>query len=96
MAPVPATIAPDVPVIVVQPLSEAPGAGTSARREWGINRLRSALLEMRTANDEARDMERAIPKCKFKHNHLFTFVYRKWLTNFVGRRILGRVFPSLL
>jgi hypothetical protein len=77
MAPVPATTAPDVPGIVVQPAPEAPRAGTSARREWGRNRLRSALLEMRTANDEARDMERAIPKCKFKHNHLFTFEYCK-------------------
>jgi hypothetical protein len=96
MAPVPATTAPDVPGIVVQPRSEVPRAGTSARREWGRNRLRSAMLEMRTANDEARDMEGAVPKCKFKHNHLSTFVYPKRLTNFVGRRILGKVFPSLL
>ena len=82
--------------LVVQPPPEAPRAGTWARREWGRNRLRSALLEMGTANNEARDMERAIPKCKFKHNHLFTFEYCKRLINFVGRRILGKVFPSLL
>jgi hypothetical protein len=80
MAPVPATTAPDVPAIVEQPPPEVQRAGPSARREWGRNRLRSAVLQTRTANDEVRDMERALPKCRFQHNYLPTFTYRKMLT----------------
>lgn len=80
MAPVLATITPNVPANIEQPPPEIQRAGTSARREWGRNRLRSAVLQTRTANDEARDMERAFPRCKLPPNSLATFAYRKMLT----------------
>ena len=65
MTPVPATTAPEISTNV-EPPPEIARAGTSARREWGRNRLRSAVLHTRTADDEARDMEQALPKCKFE------------------------------
>ncbi len=54
------------PVITpdAQPPPEIQRAGTFARREWGRNRLRSAMLQSRTPADDAREMERRLPKCK--------------------------------
>jgi hypothetical protein len=80
MSPVSATTSPDLPTNI-EPPPEVQRAGTSARREWARNRLGSAVLQTRTADDEAREMERAIPKCKFQHSYFSTPVHRTRLTN---------------
>jgi hypothetical protein len=64
MAPIPSTTLPELST-TVEPPPEIQRAGTSARREWARDRLRSAVLHTPTADDEAEAMERALPKCKF-------------------------------
>lgn len=63
LADVPRHVAPTLTEDAQPPL-EVQRAGTSARREWGRNRLRSAALHARTPADEARAMEQALPKCR--------------------------------
>ena len=74
MAPVPPATSPELSTNV-EPPPEIQRAGTSARREWGRNRLRSAVLHTQTADDEARAMEQALPKCKFQQKPLSTITY---------------------
>ena len=66
MATVPASTAPE-PSTSIEPPPDVQRAGTLARREWGRNRLRSAVLQTQTADDEARAMVQAMPRCKFIH-----------------------------
>ena len=48
----------------IEPPPEIQQAGPEARRRWGRERLRSAMIHERTADDEARAMERTLPWCK--------------------------------
>ena len=49
----------------IEPPPEIQQAGPEARRRWGRERLQSAIIHERTADDEARAMERTLPWCKF-------------------------------
>ena len=87
MTPVPATTALELSTNV-RPPPEIQRAGTSARREWGRNRLRSTVLHTRTADDEARDMEQALPRCKSPLS-LFLFSMSQQLTNMLRAENVG-------
>lgn len=95
MAPVPVMTAPDLPTNV-EPPPDIQRAGTSARREWARDRLRSAVLQTRTADDEARDMEQALPRCKIRINTSLASHTAQRLLVLAGRRTLGKLFPGLL
>jgi Ring finger domain len=75
MATVPTDTAPELSTSI-EPPPEIQRAGTLARREWGRNRLRSAVLQTRTADDEARAMVQAMPRCKF----IYPLYSQNWTT----------------
>ena len=93
MATVPASTAPELSTSI-EPPPEVQRAGTMARREWGRNRLRSAVLQTPTADEEARAMVQAMPRCKFTPP--FSLPQLDNTDQFAGRRTLGHVFPNLL